>query len=440
MRQVDQKILAALALVLVAGSILLMIGPRQETPEDETHTEIGEEGRNLTVRIGVVSPTQESDPGYRFLARLAESEINAYCNESGIDCRFEFVFGCAGGIAQGALDETRRLYELGANLSVGYGWSSQLCASYNHFGEEHGMTVISTGSTSFAACCRKEDRAFRLNPYDGELLAPTALMIRSRGVTDVVILQRGDSWGDFISEGFDEEFEDLGGRIASVIRYDGFIWSEQEEHEGSIWKFMEDAESSLKDVVEEKGKDGVAVLAASFDEIAQILRRAEEYPTLLEVAWFRPDLPSDPSAVMVMAPEAVAAVGLFGYRIHMPDNPVHRRVRDAFQAEFGEPLGFIEANLYDGCWIMALSVIEANSTEGVDVYKALPDVAASYSGVTGRCILDEYGDRIEMDYDVWGYFEVEGETQCLRCGLFNSTTDSITWDEKLIQPKGSGNG
>jgi branched-chain amino acid transport system substrate-binding protein len=265
-------------------------------------------------------------------------------------------------------------------------------------------------------------------------------MIHSLGVTDVVVLQRGDSWGDFISEGFGKEFAERGGRITSVIRYDGFIWSEQEEYEGAIRKFMEDAESSLKDVVEEKGKDRVAILAASFDEIAQILRRAGEYSTLLQVAWFSPDLPSDPSAVMVMAPEAAAAVGLFGYRIHMPDNPVHRRINDAYQAEFGEPLGFIEANLYDGCWIMALSVIEANSTEGVAVYEALPDVAASYSGVAGRCILDEYGDRIEMDYDIWGYFEVDGAYQCIRCGAYNFESDDIRWDESLISTPGGEEG
>jgi len=427
-------LLVVMALILVGVAIVATRNPWFETPQ-----EYGE-GEEPPVRIGVVSPTQESDPEYRFLARLAESEINAYCNESGIGYRFEFVFGCAGGMPQGAQDETRRLHELGTNISVGYGWSSQLCASYNYFGEEHGMTVISTGSTSPLSCCRKEDRAFRLHPYDGELLRPAALLISSLGATDVVVLQRGDSWGDFISEWFGEEFEDLGGRIASVIRYDGFIWFEPEEYEGNIKAFLEDAESALRDVVEEKGKESVAVLAASFDEMAQILSRAEEYPTLLEVAWFRPDLPSDPSAVMVMAPEAAAEVGLFGYRVHMPDNPVHRRIDEAFKAEFGEPLGFIEANLYDGCWIMALSVIEANSTEGVDVCEALPDVAASYSGVTGRCLLDEYGDRIEMDYDIWGYFEVEGETRCLRCGLFNATTGTITWDERLIQPLGGGNG
>lgn len=415
-----------LALTLVGAVIVATRNPDVETTQE---IQVEEEP---PVRIGVVSPTQESDSGYRFLARLAESEINAYCNESGINYNFEFVFGCAGGMAQGAQDETRKLHGLGANLSVGYGWSSQLCASYNHFGEKHGMTFISTGSTSPASCCRKEDRAFRLHPYDGESFFPAALMVRSRGVTDVVVLQRGDAWGDHMSEGFGEDYEELGGRIASVIRYDGFIWSEQEEHEGAIRKFMEDAESSLKDVVEERGTDSVAVLAASFTEIAEILRRAGEYPTLLNVAWFSPECLSDPSSVIENASEAAAGVGLFGCRIHIPDNPVHRRVGDAFQAEFGEPLGFIEANVYDGCWIMALSVIEANSTEGVAVYEVLPDVAARYSGVTGRCNLDEYGDRIEMDYDIWGYFHVDGACESLRCGTYRCESDEIVWDPDLM--------
>lgn len=423
-----------LALTLVGAVIVATRNPDVETTRE---IEVEEEP---PVRIGVVSPTQESDPGYRFLARLAESGINAYCNESGIDYRFEFVFGCAGGMAQEAQDETRRLHGLGANLSVGYGWSSQLCASYNGFGEEHGMTFISTGSTSPTSCCRKEDRAFRLHPYDGESFFPAALMVRSRGVTDVVVLQRGDAWGDHMSEGFGEDYEELGGRIASVIRYDGFIWSEQEEHEGAIRKFMEDAESSLKDVVEEQGKDSAAVLAASFTEVAEMLRRAEEYPTLLNVAWFSPERLSDPSTVIENASEEAAGVGLFGCRVHVPDNPVHRRVSEAYQEEFGEPLGFIEANVYDGCWIMALSVIEANSTKGVAVYEVLPDVAARYSGVTGRCILDEYGDRIKMNYDIWGYFEVEGEYQSLRCGIYSYESDDIKWDESLISTPGGEEG
>lgn len=130
---------------------------------------------------------------------------------------------------------------------MGYGWSSQLCASYNHFGEEHGRTVIGTGSTSWISCCRKEDRAFRLHPYEGELLRPAALMIHSLGVTDVVILQRGDSWGDFVSEGFSEEFAELGGRNASVIRYRSEIWSEPGSTGGSSghsWR-MQNSRSRL---------------------------------------------------------------------------------------------------------------------------------------------------------------------------------------------------
>ncbi|UCD44182.1 MAG: hypothetical protein JSV27_08575 [Candidatus Bathyarchaeota archaeon] len=410
-----------LALTLVGAVIVAT-----RNPDVETTQEIQVEEKP-PVRIGVVSPTQESDPGYRFLAQLAESEINAFCNESGIKYNFEFVFGCACGMAQEAQDETRRLHGLGANLSVGYAWSSQLCASYNGFGEEHGMSVISTGSTSWSSCCRKEDRAFRLHPYEGELLAPAALMIHSRGLTDVVVLQRGDSWGDFMSEGFCEDFEDLGGRVASVIRYDGFIWSEQEEHEGAIRKFMEDAESSVKGVVGEQGVEGAAVLALSFTEMAEILQMAEEYPVLLNVTWFSPECLSDPSPIIKNASEAAVEVGIFACRVHMPDNHIYRRIGEAYREEFGEPLGFIEANVYDGCWIMALSVIEANSTEGVDVCEVLPDVATRYSGVTGRCILDEYGDRIGMNYDIWGYFDVDGACESLRCGTYRYESDEIVW-------------
>lgn len=291
------------------------------------------------------------------------------------------------------------------------------------------MTVISTGSTSPLSCCRKEDRAFRLHPYDGELLAPAALMIHSLGVTDVVVLQRGDSWGDFINEGFGEEFVERGGRIASVIRYDSFIWSEAGEYEGSINAFLDDAESALKDVVEERGEDSAAVFVASFTEIAEILRRAGEYPTLLKVAWFSPERLSDPSAVIENASEEAAGVGLIGCRIHIPDNTVHRRVGEAYQEEFGEPLEFIEANIYDGCWIMAQSVIEAGTANGTEVAKVLPEVASSYRGVTGPCSLNEMGERAHVDYDIRGFFEVNGTYQYLKCGFYDGANESITWDE-----------
>jgi len=72
-------LLVAMALILVGVVIVATRNVAVETPQEFG----GEE--EPPVRIGVVSPTQESDPVYRFLARLAEREINAYCNESGID-------------------------------------------------------------------------------------------------------------------------------------------------------------------------------------------------------------------------------------------------------------------------------------------------------------------------------------------------------------------
>ena len=91
-------------------------------------------------------------------------------------------------------------------------------------------------------------------------------------------------------------------------------------------------------------------------------------------------------------------------------------------------------------WGFRYEALTHARADGVAVYEVLPDVAANYSGVTGGCLLDDYGDRIEMDYDIWGYFEVEGEPQCLKSGFYNATTGEIAWDEDLMPSLGDEGG
>ena len=436
MRLVDQKTLVVLAIVLVAGSALYLIELySKERLGVETHTGIGKEGRSPTVRIGVVSPTQESDPEYRFLARLAESEINAYCNESGIDYSFEFVFGCAGGMAQEAQDETRRLHGLGANLSVGYAWSSQLCASYNYFGEEHGMTVISTGSSSWISCCRKEDRAFRICPYEGELARPLAQVVYSRGVTDLIVFKREDSWGRHMVDKISRELEELGGRILIMVNYTGSTGSESGSNSPEFRPYLAQAESALSSV-DEDARACAGVLALSFSEIGMILKEAEEYPLLMDIPWFMSDLSSNFSIQEEGSLDEASKVTLMSLKVNIPENPVYRRVNEAYEAMFGEELGFYDANIYDACWLMALSAMEANTTDGVAVSQVLPAVALGYRGATGNFTLDEYGDRTNLDFDVLGFFDLDGEIRRLRCGLYISSEDRIVWDEELVNLPG----
>jgi ABC-type branched-subunit amino acid transport system substrate-binding protein len=116
------------------------------------------------------------------------------------------------------------------------------------------------------------------------------------------------------------------------------------------------------------------------------------------------------------------------------DNSVYKRVNRAFVDEFNMSLGYYDANIYDCCWVMVLSVLEAGTADGTEVAKVLPEVAAGFTGATGPCILDENGDREGVDYDLWGYFEVDGTCESLRCGTYHHESDSVEWDEALMPP------
>ena len=256
MRLVDQRALVALVIVLVAGSILIMKRPRRETPEAETHTEVEEGGKAPPIRIGVMSTEESADPEYRLLARLAEDEINSYCNESGIDYRFEFVFTCAGGHAANSRDLTEQYHMDGIDLVIGYGWSSHLCSGTRPYAEENGMVLMSPSSTS--PIYATEDNVFRLCPHDGMVILPLVRMIRSRGVSEVVIVQRGDAWGDAIAEGFTEVYEGMGGRVVTSVRY-------QCEITGTEF-FYHVEEVDADDIVEQVAERQVAVAGGGIRE------------------------------------------------------------------------------------------------------------------------------------------------------------------------------
>ena len=128
-------VIGAMAALTVVGLIISLYRAPMGGLQAE---EMSEDASNV-VKIGVLSPKDEELPKYEFLAGMAEEDINSHLNASGTTMRFQFMVDCAQSMAQEAQDATRRLHEEGVNLSVGYAWSSQLCASYNGYGEENGV-------------------------------------------------------------------------------------------------------------------------------------------------------------------------------------------------------------------------------------------------------------------------------------------------------------
>jgi len=416
------------AFVFIFGGVLLWRGSYQPPSHDEASdaTITGPEETKKTVKIGVVSPTMELNPVYEFLSELAFEEINAWCNESGVGYQFDFVFTCAGGTGADALYHTQSYHEAGIDLVVGYGWSSQLCVTRS-YAEINGMVIVSPSSSSPQLAI--EDDIFRLCPHDWMFTRPTAKTMWSRGVTDVVIIHRGDVWADGFVEGFREEYSEIGGRVNASIRY-------AIETEGAQFKaVVEQADNAVLRLSGDIGAEHAGVLLLGFSEVADILAEVGTTPpltSLMNVTWFSVEEMGRSETIRVKADGVAKRVRLLSPDPEAPETEAYRRVSEAYRGAFDEPLGFYDANIYDCCWIMALSVIEADSTDSSKVAEAIPEVASSYTGASGNCHLDPNGDRDAVDYAVWGFFDMDGECRILRCGTYHHDSDDVEWDETLM--------
>lgn len=417
--------LAAALLTFIIVGVMLSEGFRKPARVVEEPENIPPKLEGV-VKIGVMASYNETYPVYEFLADMAMDDINAHCIDAELNCSFELLLSNADGTAANAIELTQMYKSMGIDLVVGYGWSSQLCVA-DSFSEENDMVLLSPSSTSPVDHLTEDDNAFRLSPHDFKEAGPIASIIRSRGVTDVVVLQRSDAWGDGLSELFNERFMEKGGNPSSIIGYLPEITGE------AFRPYLEEANEAIEGIIDERGSDRVAILLMSFTEISTILEKAAEFPALMEVKWFVTWGPLISKFNLNITTAVAADVGLIRWCPIAPNNSQHGRVNEAFSSKFGRDIDYYEANIYDALWIKALSAIEAGAADGPAVREVLPAVAANYSGITGECSLDVNGDRDSVDYALWGYFEVDGAYKSLRCGTYHYDSDSVEWDETLMR-------
>ncbi|MBN2335269.1 ABC transporter substrate-binding protein [Candidatus Bathyarchaeota archaeon] len=413
-RRTVYLVVLAVGVALVSGySLWSARQPGSSEPEGEpASTEVIEP---QLIQIGVMSATTDTYDRYVFLGDLALDDVNAYCNQSGIAFRFEPVYSDAEGMSATALGNIQQYHGAGIDLVIGCGWSSQLCVSMSYI-EHNGMVVISPTSTNPQDCTRKVDGVFKMSPIETRHAVPAAAAAESLGASHVLIIYRGDAWAEHLIIVFKQEYS---GRLTEM-RYAA------ETTGDGFGEYMSLADQAVR----ESAADGekTVVLALSFSEAVDILGEASRYPALMNATWLRADGERFSKDVIDEVGAEAAAVKLIGPYPAMPDTETMRELDAAYRAEFGEPLGYFDANVYDSLWVMALSVVEAGSADGDAVEGVLPKAAEGYRGLTGLCLLDAVGDRDHIDCELWGYYMVDGEAEGHLYGYYNATSRSVNWD------------
>jgi ABC-type branched-subunit amino acid transport system substrate-binding protein len=413
----------ATVLIIVIGIILVSLPRTDMSSTEKTKPAI----KNIT--IGVIPGYEETLPTYKLLTSLAQDDINKYCVERGLNFRFRFNLSDPIYQTEQALTYTKAFRAAGVDMILGYAWSSHLCSGARVYGYNKTM-VLMTPSARSSIYSLRNDTLYHLCVLEVDPIETTLKAMRDRGVKAYLLIYNpnygsSDSLVTLIQHtAKSPKFEEN-----QTITY---------SYDTPINNFLSRADSALERMISIYGRSNTAVLWLSFPSDVgpggeQFLAEAANTTSLSSVNWYLYDDTSSRGAYNGVS-EVPSKLRLISLEMVLKPNPTYDRLNRIWvnSTNSHSPLGYYDANIYDGLWILSLSAIRANSTKPLDIMKVLPSVASDYVGATGRCTLDDTGARAGADYDVYAYFEVEGRTRSLLCGSYRWGEGTFIWDNGLL--------
>ncbi len=386
----------------------------------------------MNVSIGVIPGFDDSYDRYRFLANLAQGDINTYCADKNLPYRFSFNLSAPVTQTPQVLTYTKQFHEAGVNIVLGYEWSSHLCSGARVYGYNKTMVLMTPSATSSVYALRN-NTMYHLCVLDFEPIETTLKAMSDRGVKAYLLLYPSDYGG----------MEYLASMISSKTGTPKFEENTTLTYsvEAPLDDVLDRGDKIIGDMIAKYGKEQTAVfwfkvppqvynVGAGEDPF---LLAASSRSSLSSVTWYSYEDTPSPSTIENPSADIAAKLRLISVQQAPPVGLTYERVKSIWKNSTGFDLGYYTAVAYDGFWVLSLSVIEANSTKPMDIMRVLPSVAASYVGASGRCTLGDYGARMGADYDIRAYFEVEGRAVSLRCGSYDWENDSFTWDNILIR-------
>ncbi len=375
-----------------------------------------------TIRVGyIVSSTTALETGTPLVQQMMVPDYNAYTAKMGYDIDFEYLIDDATGQAAIHLEKVQGFKAIDVSVFIGGGWSSQAAGAMSYV-NDNDMLMWSSSSTS--PLLGAVDNLFRMCP-DDKIQAPAiARMLESQGIEAVIVIQRADAWADGIMTYFRPPWEAKGGVILEVMRYQG------ETTEFS--NYLQIAENIAKEAVETYGADKVAIEIISFSESVTMVTQAELYPTIYGLKWFGSDGTTLTQQHIDDAPRQSEHLSIFSTYAAPADTEKFSSLGERYFDLVSQPFGYYSACAYDIGWILTSTMLEAQSSDAVDIIPQ--QMTASYNsfGASGWNQLNEFGDRNGGNYQIWGYGDIGDGVQNVVYGLYNYLEDVVYWNTEYL--------
>ncbi len=363
---------------------------------------------------------------HTFAAEQAIADLNAHLAST--DAVWRAVLEIRDTEAAGADAAIRSLDTANVTLVSGPVRSSELDAVRN-YADSNDMILFSCCSTA-PSLAIAGDNVFRMAPDDSQQGPVIADLLREEYEKDVVVVVwRGDIWGEGIKNSAVAGFEALGGTVDETV---GSYDPDDANLNGTFAGLAQRLNTAVSGHTEDVGADRVSVLFIGQDETFRFVDRAADYPALGTVRWMGSDasvldgnLAGDPRIRGFLAGAEFQASAF----AEDSGSDLYESLTDRIDDEFGTTTPAVYTySTYDTIRVLGLALERAGWDAGfAEIKDAIPQAASGHEGAIGDINLNAAGDLDRSIYAVWG-IDGSGWT---RLGV---------WDDGFIpDSRGGGN-
>jgi len=286
------------------------------------------------------------------------------------------------------------------------------------FVDQNKIVVIAPASTGLAAAI-PDDYIFRVvDPPDNFQGAALAQYVYSRGIKNVVVAYRDDTFGRGMWDIFTKRFTALGGKTTPLK-----FAPDQPDYSGEVARL-----TTLVSEMKASGPTGVLWVAWE-GEALKWLPLLQGNPVLSSVEWFGIDNLKSPN---LLPPKVPKEAGDFLVNtkftvtsFYTPGNPLTPSFKENFVKKYGrEPLPYSDG-AYDAAYIAAWSILIAGKYDGEAIKKVVPVVANHFIGVTVQTYLDENGDQAIAYFGLYRPEIVDGNYEWVLIGHYDGSADKV---------------
>jgi ABC-type branched-subunit amino acid transport system substrate-binding protein len=374
-------------------------------------------GTEETLKIGILIPQSGTGPLQKepenACIEIAAADVNEYLAGSESNKRIEGVIRDTQFDSFAIETALQEFKESGIKIVVCACTSSSL-AYVKSYVDDNDMLLINNCSTSPSLA--EADNVYRLISDDDYLAVALSDIYTRRGIEKVVILYRGDVWGETLAQAIEANFNTSQGAVVQSIAYDPRAGSSEYE------AMLSEAGNAVTQALASATADKIAVQLISYDEGTDILEKASENATLGQIKWFgsdgfvqNQDLLQNPTSAAF-----AAQVGMCSPIFAENNSEDYQAIKSEIAGDIGyEPYSWALL-LYDCYWLASKTRAHNEYIDDIAAIKGIFELqAASYEALTGSINLNNAGDRAVSPYDFWAVEDDNGTYLWVKSFTYN---------------------